>query len=145
MRYAVPVTWGMTAGRPPLSTVPSTVAVNVLPTMESCRSTVPAGRRPPAARAASRAQVPEPYGDRSASPSAKIVTLQHTQVSAVVVGRHDESAVHVRMAARFAAQHGAQALNRGIFHRPGPPLGTVRPGIGTGGSATIRNGSPPVW
>jgi len=22
---------------------------------------------------------------------------------------------------------------------------TVRPGIGTGGSATIRNGSPPVW
>ena len=41
----------MTAGRPSTSTVSSTVPVNVLPTMDSCRSTVPAGTRPSAARA----------------------------------------------------------------------------------------------
>ena len=30
-----------------------------------------------------------------------LMPKQHAQVSAVVVGRHDESAVHVRKAARF--------------------------------------------
>ena len=78
VRYAMPVTCGTHARgvrRP--STVPSTVPDEACcPTIESCRSTAPAGSRPSAASTASRAQVPEPHGERSTSPSAKTVTLR---------------------------------------------------------------------
>jgi hypothetical protein len=44
--------------------------------MESWRSVPPAGSRPSSASRASRADVPDPQGERSTSPSAKIVTLR---------------------------------------------------------------------
>ena len=41
-----------------------------------CTSTAPGLRRPSAASSATRAEVPEPHGERSTSPSAKTVTLR---------------------------------------------------------------------
>src|SRR5690348_5720457 len=143
VRYAVPVTWGMTAGRPSTSTVSSTVPVNVLPTMESATGGGhrhvagyhPAGNvdevdgdhtrvfpvhpcgHPPRwhvdhhvdaaglrGRDSAGFHGPGPQRDGAVPAGGRETVLmpkQHAQVSAVVVRRHDESAVHVRMAARF--------------------------------------------
>jgi hypothetical protein len=50
----------------------TTQAENVVPTIESCRSTCPGSR----SSSATRADVPEPHGERSTSPSANTVTLR---------------------------------------------------------------------
>src|SRR5439155_20185281 len=58
-----------------LRPLPGDPGGELLPTIESCRSTRPGISRPSANSSATRAQVPEPHGERSTSPSANTVTL----------------------------------------------------------------------
>ena len=58
-------------------------ARNVVPTIESWRSTADPDRRPSACSSATRADVPEPHGERSTSPSANTVTLRWCGPSSV--------------------------------------------------------------
>jgi hypothetical protein len=48
------------------------------------------------------------------------------------------------MPARLRAQHRPQTLDVGVLDARARRSATVAPGIDTGGSATILNGSPPV-
>ena len=66
----------MTASRPWTRTPSTARTMKVVPTIESWRSCAPGARRPSAASSAARAELPEPQGDRSTSPSAKMATLR---------------------------------------------------------------------
>ena len=60
----------------PSSAVPMARAWNVVPMIESLRHACPALRTPSSSSRAVRADVADPVGDRSTSPSAKIATLR---------------------------------------------------------------------
>ena len=63
----------------------------------------------------------------------------------VIVGWHEEAAVHVGVAAGFEAQELPQGLEVGVAHGEDPPFGHGgHPGWWSA-ARTIRNGSPAVW
>ena len=67
---------GITAGWPSSVNEATALQVKLEPTIESCTSTCPGPRSPRAVRTATREAEPEPHGDLSTSPSAKMVTLR---------------------------------------------------------------------
>ena len=73
---AVPTTSVMIAGRPWAVVWPVIRPTNRVPMIESWANGSPTAIAPRACSKANRADVPEPHGDRSTSPSAKIVTLR---------------------------------------------------------------------
>src|SRR6185503_14410986 len=54
---------------------------------------------------------------------AVLVPEQHSEVGAGIVARCDESAIHIRMAARFEAQQLAQLVHVGVIDGEYPALG----------------------
>jgi len=60
----------------PSGTRPTTRASNAVPTTDSLRHVAPSASSPSASRSAVRAEVADPVGERSTSPSAKIATLR---------------------------------------------------------------------
>ena len=63
-------------GEQPVGRAPDRARVKVVPTIESARHVWPSASRPSSASSAVRADVADPVGERSTSPSAKIATVR---------------------------------------------------------------------
>ena len=76
VRYALPSTSVISAGRPANVGVPHDASGELGADDREMSQQRSRGSRPSSSRSASRAEVPEPHGERSTSPSANTVTLR---------------------------------------------------------------------
>ncbi len=103
------------------------------------------------ARRGQRPRLDGPGAERDRPVSARgrvavLVPEEDAEVGALVVGRDEEAAVHVRVPARLVAQQPADRLDRRSDAAARSRRSrTVAPAIGGTPAVTIRNGSPAVW